>query len=273
MNGSLRNFRIVSVGPDTASGGMMAFTREPSGRRASTIGEASSTRRPMRLMILSMIRSRCWSSTNWAFVLRQLAAALDVDPARAVDHDLGHGLVAQERLERAVAEDVVGDLERDRGRAPGASAASCRGRSPPRPTRARGRRARRSASSSAAVNRRGPSRVITSWWTRVFSSANGSATPCGLGLLADWTAGPGGLRSRGGGLDAGLEAHGLAHAAFRLSLMPGAAASPALGRLGDGVVALRDRRALLRHAGRRRGRPTAFVTASAAPTSAPARRG
>ena len=35
-------------GPCTASGGMMAFTREPSGRRASTIGEASSMRRPMR---------------------------------------------------------------------------------------------------------------------------------------------------------------------------------------------------------------------------------
>ena len=68
LKGSLRNFRIVSVGPETASGGMMAFTREPSGRRASTIGEASSMRRPMREMILSMIRSRCWSSTNAASV-------------------------------------------------------------------------------------------------------------------------------------------------------------------------------------------------------------
>ena len=72
MNGSLRNLRMVSAGPATASGGMMAFTREPSGRRASTIGEASSTRRPMRLMILSMMRSRCWSSTNCAFVIVSL---------------------------------------------------------------------------------------------------------------------------------------------------------------------------------------------------------
>ena len=32
---------------------------------------------------------------------------------RAVDHDLGHALVGEEPLERAVAEDVVGDLERD----------------------------------------------------------------------------------------------------------------------------------------------------------------
>ena len=60
---------MVSAGPRTASGGMIALTREPSGRRASTIGEASSTRRPMRLMILSMMRSRCWSSTNCALVI------------------------------------------------------------------------------------------------------------------------------------------------------------------------------------------------------------
>ena len=38
--------RIESSGPSTASGGMIALTREPSGRRASTIGELSSTRRP-----------------------------------------------------------------------------------------------------------------------------------------------------------------------------------------------------------------------------------
>ena len=66
--GSRENFRIVSVGPLSASGGMIAFTREPSGRRASTYGEDSSMRRPIRLMILSMIRSRWASSTNWAFV-------------------------------------------------------------------------------------------------------------------------------------------------------------------------------------------------------------
>ena len=36
--------------------------------------------------------------------------ALDVDLLRAVDHHLGDGLVAQERLERPEAEDLVGDL-------------------------------------------------------------------------------------------------------------------------------------------------------------------
>ena len=59
---------MVSVEPRTASGGMMAFTREPSGRRASTYGDDSSMRRPIRLMILSMMRSRCASSTNCALV-------------------------------------------------------------------------------------------------------------------------------------------------------------------------------------------------------------
>jgi hypothetical protein len=37
--------RIVSVGPFSASGGMITLTRSPVGRRASTIGLDSSTRR------------------------------------------------------------------------------------------------------------------------------------------------------------------------------------------------------------------------------------
>ena len=110
MYGSRANLRIVSVGPFSASGGMMALTRLPSGRRASTIGDDSSMRRPTCETILSMIRSRCASSRKPAPRALQLAGALDVDPVVRVDHDLGHGVVAQERLERAVAEDVVGDL-------------------------------------------------------------------------------------------------------------------------------------------------------------------
>ncbi len=43
---SFLNFRMVSVGPSIASGGTMTLTREPSGKRASQIGELSSTRRP-----------------------------------------------------------------------------------------------------------------------------------------------------------------------------------------------------------------------------------
>ena len=63
--GSAANFRIVSAGPSIASGGITAFTREPSGRRASTYGEASSTRRPTFPTILSMVRRSCWSSWNF----------------------------------------------------------------------------------------------------------------------------------------------------------------------------------------------------------------
>src|SRR5262245_66552255 len=45
--GSRENFRIVSVGPLSASGGMTAFTREPSGGRASDIGDGwYAARRP-----------------------------------------------------------------------------------------------------------------------------------------------------------------------------------------------------------------------------------
>ncbi len=43
---SFLNFRMVRVGPSRARGGAMTLTREPSGRRASQIGEDSSTRRP-----------------------------------------------------------------------------------------------------------------------------------------------------------------------------------------------------------------------------------
>ena len=46
MNGSLANLRIVRIEPSSESGGTMTLTREPSARRASTIGEASSMRRP-----------------------------------------------------------------------------------------------------------------------------------------------------------------------------------------------------------------------------------
>ena len=45
-SGLRENLRIVMVGPTSDSGGMIAFTRLPSGSRASTIGELSSMRRP-----------------------------------------------------------------------------------------------------------------------------------------------------------------------------------------------------------------------------------
>jgi hypothetical protein len=59
---SLPKRRIDSSAPSTASGGMMALTREPSLSRASTMGLDSSTRRPTWETILSMMRSR-WPSS------------------------------------------------------------------------------------------------------------------------------------------------------------------------------------------------------------------
>ena len=56
MNGDAENFRIVTTGPTNESGGMIAFTREPSVRRASTMGLDSSTRRPIGAMMRSMMR-------------------------------------------------------------------------------------------------------------------------------------------------------------------------------------------------------------------------
>ena len=78
--GRARTSGSSASGPRSASGGMIALTRLPSGRRASTIGDDSSMRRPTCETILSMIRSRCASSTNDASRALELARALDVDP-------------------------------------------------------------------------------------------------------------------------------------------------------------------------------------------------
>jgi hypothetical protein len=102
--------RIDTSGPSTASGGMIAFTREPSGRRASTIGLDSSTRRPTRETIFSMIFIRC--ALSWKVMsVSSSAAPLDVHLAAGVDQDVGHGRVVQQRLERAEAEHLVLDVE------------------------------------------------------------------------------------------------------------------------------------------------------------------
>ena len=52
------NFRMDSTGPLRARGGMITFTLDPSGRRASTMGEDSSIRRPTAETILSIICMR-----------------------------------------------------------------------------------------------------------------------------------------------------------------------------------------------------------------------
>ena len=72
VNGSLENLRMVSVDPLNASGGMIALTREPSARRASTSGEDSSIRRPTRETMRSMTRRRCSSEVNRVVVRSSL---------------------------------------------------------------------------------------------------------------------------------------------------------------------------------------------------------
>ena len=91
----------------------MALTREPSLRRASTIGEDSSMRRPTADTMRSMMLIRCASLLKLDVGQLELAAPLDVHLLRAVDENVGHGLVGQQRLERTQAEHFVLDAADD----------------------------------------------------------------------------------------------------------------------------------------------------------------
>ena len=102
------------VGPSMASGGMMMLTRLPSLRRASTSGVDSSTRRPTSVTMRVATCSTCGSSRNCDVGQLDLALALDVDLVRAVDHDVGDGVVLEQRLERPEAHHVVDQQPHDR---------------------------------------------------------------------------------------------------------------------------------------------------------------
>ena len=75
--GTGENFRMVSVGPRSERGGMIAWTREPSGSRASAQGDDSSTRRPKGPTIRS-IRCRTDSSPS-----NSPSGALSIRPSRS----------------------------------------------------------------------------------------------------------------------------------------------------------------------------------------------
>ena len=84
VKGSAANFLMVSSEPSRAMGGTTALTRLPSGRRASTMGLDSSTRRPTRDTILSIVRRRWASSVKPAStVYGQLAITLGRTTDRA----------------------------------------------------------------------------------------------------------------------------------------------------------------------------------------------
>ena len=86
------------------------MTRLPSARRASTIGEDSSIRRPTAETIFWMIRIRCFSSLNRTGARLEHAVALDEHAVVAVDQDVGDRRVLEQRLERAEAEQLVEDV-------------------------------------------------------------------------------------------------------------------------------------------------------------------
>ena len=104
------NIRMVTTGPSRARGGMIALNREPLGSRASTMGEVSSTRRPTRETMRSMIWSRCSLSRKTTSDLLDPPLLLDEDLLRAVDHDVADLVVLEQQLERAEAEGLVEDL-------------------------------------------------------------------------------------------------------------------------------------------------------------------
>ena len=95
------------VGPSSVTGGSVAFTRLPSARRASTIGDVSSIRRPTRAAIRWMIRTRCSVSRKRTAVSFELSEPLDIDLVKAVDQDVGDRGIGHQRGQRADAQRLL----------------------------------------------------------------------------------------------------------------------------------------------------------------------
>ena len=102
--------RIVSAAPSSDSGSMTALTREPSPRRASTIGDASSMRRPSGVMMRSM------TETQLLLVAKALrrelddSVTLDVNSIRAVYHNFADVRILHEVFERPQPQSFIDDL-------------------------------------------------------------------------------------------------------------------------------------------------------------------
>ncbi len=105
---------------------MIAFTRDPSASRASTIGLDSSMRRPTELTMRSMICSRWRSSLNVIVGRLEPAVPLDVDLVESVDQDVRDRRIGEQHLERTeteqlvqhVADDALALVEAERRRVP-----------------------------------------------------------------------------------------------------------------------------------------------------------
>ncbi len=91
----------------------MALTREPSLKRASTMGLDSSTRRPTWRHDLVDDAQQVLSVAEGDGGQFEQALALDVDLLVGVDQNVGDAGILQQRLERPEAEDFVQDFVAD----------------------------------------------------------------------------------------------------------------------------------------------------------------
>ena len=107
----MRKRRIESAGPSSASGGMIALTREPSCRRASTIGlrlvDAAADRADDALDDLHQVPVVLEDDAGFL----EHAVALDEHLVVAVDEDVRDVAVLEQRLERSEAEQLVEDVD------------------------------------------------------------------------------------------------------------------------------------------------------------------
>ena len=93
------NFRMVRTGPRSASGGTMALILEPSARRASTIGEDSSTRRPTPCTMRSMMR-RYWFGVVKTMSLRSIRPLRSIQISSNALHMISVMLLSASRVSR-----------------------------------------------------------------------------------------------------------------------------------------------------------------------------
>ena len=100
VNGRGANRRSVSSGPSGASGGSTTFSREPSASRASTIGCASSRRRPARAARRTQASRSALGVVEAQRRPLQTAAPLDPHLGGPVHDHLGDARVVEQRRER-----------------------------------------------------------------------------------------------------------------------------------------------------------------------------
>ena len=178
------NFRIVTSGPVSESGGMIALIRLPSGSRASTMAELSSTRRPTWATILLRIRRRCessWKRTEVCISLPWRSTQTSYGPLTMISETVSSASSRSSgpwpRMSSAISMVIVSRSERERP-------LSCvRWRRMSARTRSRS-----VAGSTDTLKSCGPRSEMTSRWTLFFSSACGSVTPAAVG---GGVAGPG----------------------------------------------------------------------------------